>query len=116
MTVCSLACPRKPLSESLAEVLSSHAWNTRPSMNELLERTEGRGIFLVMIILCLPFVAPLPIAGVSTPLGIVIGWLAARLALQLPPGLPDIIGRRLLPSDRFPKFIRGGVKLLRSWL
>ena len=113
MTACLPVIDRKPLSASLEEILAGDASNTRPTMNALLERTEGRGLYLMMMVLCLPFVAPLPIAGASTPLGAVIAWLAVRLALGLPPQLPKIIGARRLPSDRFPKVIRGGVRLLR---
>ncbi len=104
---------RIPLSQSLEEMLAGHSQPERPTMNELLERTEGRGLYLMMIILCMPFVAPLPIAGASTPLGTVICLLAVRLALGLPPRLPRFIGERHLPSDRFPKVVRGGVRLLR---
>jgi hypothetical protein len=102
-----------PLSLSLEAMLVRPCEVERPTMNELLEQTEGRGLYLMMIVLCLPFVAPLPIAGASTPLGTVIVILAARLALGLPPRLPRCIGARRLPSDRFPKVVRGGVRLLR---
>ena len=101
-----------PLSRSLEEMLVGSGQTERPTMNELLERTEGRGLYLMMIILCLPFVAPLPIVGASTPLGTVICLLAARLGFGLSPRLPKFIGERRLPSDRFPKVVRGGVRLL----
>lgn len=105
--------PKKPLSESLAEVLSEQPGGERLVMNDLLARTEGRGLYLIMVLLCLPFIAPLPIAGASTPLGTVILLLSGRMALGLPPGLPDFIGRLKIPAIRAPWLVGGGVRMLR---
>jgi hypothetical protein len=92
--------PKKPLSESLAEMLAERPGGERWAMNDLLEHTEGRGLYLIMVLLCLPFVAPLPIAGASTPLGAVILLLSGRMAFGLPPGLPSFIGRLKIPAIR----------------
>ncbi len=102
----------KPLSKSLEELLTNDASAGRLTMNSLLERTEGRGLYLLMIILCLPYIAPLPIGGTSTFLGGIIMILAGRLALSLPPRLPAFFGEWSLPLSRFPKLGRGSVKVL----
>lgn len=50
----------------------------------------------------LPFCAPVSIPGLSTPLGLVIAFTAARYFLGLPPHLP----RRLLDTELPPRFFR----------
>lgn len=104
---------KKPLSESLTEILAAQTEGNRPVMNDLLERTEGRGLYLIMVLLCLPFIAPLPIVGVSTLLGVVIMFLSGRLALGLPPHLPGFIGHRKIPAIGDTRFAVGGVRILR---
>jgi len=82
------------------------------TLNELMQRTHGRGIFLVIILLSLPFIAPIGLAGLSNVLGCVIMLLALRLALGLPPRLPRFMGDRPLPTQRLEKIARGSVKFL----
>lgn len=70
------------------------------SLQEVIEVLQERAYTLLMIILALPFCAPVSIPGTSTPLGLVIALVAARYALNLPPWLPDKLLRVKLP----PKF------------
>jgi hypothetical protein len=102
-----------PLSERLGRVLEEHAREDGVTLNELIERTEGRGIFLVLILLCLPFLAPISLVGLSNILGLVMLFVGLRLALELPPRLPRIIGDRPLPSARLKKLVGGSVRFLR---
>jgi hypothetical protein len=104
---------KKPLSESLAELLVARADGERLVVNDLLERTGGRGLYLIMVLLCLPFVAPLPIFGVSLPLGTILLFLSGRLALGLPPSLPGGIGKLRIPAIAIPRLAGGGVRTLR---
>jgi hypothetical protein len=83
------------------------------TLNQVLERTEGRGIFLVIILLCLPFVAPFSIPGMSTPLGITIAVLAIRHALGKARRLPGRLGDRVLPPRIKRAILGGGIKVLR---
>lgn len=103
----------KPLSQSLEEMLFSEAGRRGLTMNEILDRTEGRGLYLLIILLCLPYVAPLPIGGTSTILGGIIFILAIRLALALPPHLPAFIGERPVPFARMPRLAHGSVAFFR---
>ena len=82
------------------------------TLNELMQRTHGRGIFLVIILLSLPFIAPIGLAGLSNVLGCVIMLLGLRLALGLPPRLPRFMGDRPLPTQRLEKIARGSVRFL----
>lgn len=102
-----------PLSVSLQEILEHKAAREKLTLNFLLEQTEGRGLYLVMILLCLPFVTFIPLPGASVVFGLVIGFLALRLAFELPPRLPKFIGDRSLPPEKMKTVLRASVKLLR---
>jgi hypothetical protein len=104
---------KRPLSQRLEELLTDRDADQPPTLNQLLQRTEGEGLFVVMIVLCLPFVAPITPPGISTIIGTVIIFLTSRMVLGLPPGLPHWIGDRPLPSRRFPMIIKASVKLVR---
>lgn len=103
------------LSTCLAEILAPRPESARLSLNDVITQTQGRGLYLMMMVLCLPFVGPLPLLGASTPLGAIICLLAARLALDYPPQLPAFIGERKLPAMNAPWLAKGGVRLMR-WL
>jgi hypothetical protein len=83
--------------------------------NQLLERTEGRGLYFVFVLLSLPFVAWVSVPGMSTILGPIIGLLALRLALNKPPRLPAFLGDRPLPPKLKHAILTGGLKFCR-WL
>jgi hypothetical protein len=102
-----------PLSTALEQLLASESQQEGFTINDLLERTEGRGIYLVMILLCLPFITPIPLPGLSTLVGIIVVVLAVRLALGLPPHLPKFLGARRLPVRRQEQVLRASLKTLR---
>lgn len=77
------------------------------TINDLIRRTEGRGLYFVMILLCLPFISPVPVPGLSNVVGVIIVVLAVKLALKLSPGLPRILGDRKFSPNRSRKFWHG---------
>jgi len=103
----------EPLSQRLASIMETGAETGRLTLNQMLERTAGRGIYLVMIVLCVPFITPVPLPGISTVLGSVVIVLAVRLALGLPPRLPRFMGERPLPEGMQRVVLGGSVRLLR---
>ena len=98
---------------SLEQILEHESEAEQISLNTLLEKTEGRGLYLVMILLCLPFITPVIVPGASVLFGIVIMFMSLRLACELPPGLPRFIGNRSLPPKGMKAVLRGSVKALR---
>ena len=117
----------EPLSQSLRQAVTVSTTGEAPTLNRLLERTGGRGIYLVIILLCLPFITPVPLPGVSTVFGAIILVLSLRQALQLSPRLPKFIGERplrfpdqdriLQASLRFLNFVERAVRPRgRAWL
>lgn len=103
----------QPLSQSLVKLLEEESPGAGLTLNRLLERTEGRGLYLLMIILCLPFVIPFSIPGLSTVMGTVIVVLALRLAVGKVPRLPKSLGERLLPPQMQQRVVAGSAKFLR---
>jgi tellurite resistance protein TerC len=109
--------PHEPLSENLLAVLSAERPPGGLTLNRVLFWTEGRGIFLLVVLLCFPFLAG-SIPGTSTILGTAILLLALQLAFRLRPQLPGWLGERPLPPG-FDKVLAGSVKVLRfleRWL
>ena len=103
----------EPLSQKLTQILKSDSGRGQLTINHLLERTEGRGLYLVVMLLSLPFIVPVSIPGVSTVLGLIIALLCIRLALGLPPRLPQWLGGRAFPPQLERKILTGSVKFLR---
>jgi hypothetical protein len=108
----------RPLSESLREILDSEPPPGGLTLNTLFARTQGRGVFLFIILLCLPFLAPVSLPGLSMPVGTVIMILAWRLGFGLAPRLPAWIGEKPLPP-KFDRVLNGSIRVLRfveRWL
>jgi hypothetical protein len=101
-----------PLSEALSQILAQESPAGGVTLNAMFERTQGRGIFLFVILLCLPFLIPVSLPGLSTLLGSVVAVLGCRLALGLPQRLPRRIGGRALPPS-FLRVLGGSVRVLR---
>lgn len=101
------------LSQELARLVEQAPPDAPLTLNALLASTGGRGLFLVVILLSLPFITPIPLPGVSTVLGLVIGVLAVRLAVGLPPQLPRALGERSLDGGFSRKVLNASVRMLR---
>lgn len=100
----------EPLSKRLQSILEHERVGEKLTLNFLLEHTEGRSLFLVLILLALPSVY---LPGFSVVLGIVIMFLALGLAFERRAHLPKFIGDRALPKAAMNKVLRTSVRLLR---
>ena len=103
----------EPLSEKLAQMIEANGSSDRITLNHLLERTGGRGFYLVVILMALPFIVPLSIPGVSTVLGLAVSLLSFKIALGASPRLPRFMGDRKLSPDFQGTVLRGSVKFVR---
>ena len=103
----------EPLSQKLAQIVEANATPDGITLNQLLERTEGRGFYLVIILLALPFVVPISIPGLSTVLGLAVAVLSLRLARGQTPRLPELLGGRRLSPAFQKKILGSSVKFLR---
>lgn len=95
------AHPRK-LSEEFALILREFEVET-VTLREVIGLLHGRGYVLLVILLALPFCTPLPLPGLSTPFGLIITIIGARLALGAKPWLPSRLLDTRLPPNVFAK-------------
>jgi len=103
---------REPLSNTLKQMAET-GHDCPCTLNALLAGTGGRGIFLVLVFLSLPFCLPI-LPGVSTPFGLAIIFLSFRKMFNLPGRLPAIIGDREFERDTFESILNSSVKVL-NW-
>lgn len=101
---------RQPLSQSLEALLGTAEDKSVLTLNEIVERTGGRGIYLFLILISLPFITPIPLPGFSLIVGVIIFIAGMRMALGLPPKLPGFIGKKAIPVERQRKIIAASVK------
>jgi hypothetical protein len=85
------------------------------TIRELLYVLRGRAYMLLVILLTLPFLQPIPLPGLSTPLGLAICLIGLRLALGQRPWLPKSIQRKVLPAGFVPRVLDLATKII-SWL
>lgn len=104
--------PPPKLSEVLRVLLQNDSGDSSVTINYLLSKTQGQGIFLTVILLTLPFLVPL-LPGINTPFGAAIMYLAWREIRGKKEGLPAWMGDRPISSQRFSKIISGTMKLIR---
>ncbi|MCC7375055.1 MAG: exopolysaccharide biosynthesis protein [Verrucomicrobiales bacterium] len=80
-----------------------------------MARTGGRGIFLVTILLCLPFITPIPLPGLSNVIGLALLVVAVRQFLGHPARLPRFLGARPWPAERMARVMKASLKFV-GWL
>jgi len=85
------------------------------TLNELLERTEDRGPYGLIILLCLPFMAPFTLPGISNLFGVVIVMLAWRVLRGRSARLPRRIGRRKVQGRVLARVISASIRVL-GWI
>lgn len=67
------------------------------TLGELVQRMEHAGYGLILIFVCLPFLQPIPLGGLSSLVGPFVFVMGVQLALHRPrPWLPGWISRRTL--------------------
>lgn len=110
--------PPRKLSEELA-ALQARAGKRAMTLREVIYALRGRAYPLLIMLLALPFIQPMPLPGLSTPLGLAIALISLRLALGQRPWLPKKIQRIKLPVGFFGKvlgFAAGLIRFLESVL
>ena len=106
--------PLKKLSEELHQLAERFA-ERKVTLREVMDVLGARASGLLIIILALPFCAPISIPGLSVPFGIVILFIAARFALGLPPWLPAKLLATQLPPRFFRAVLEGASKFI-GWI
>ena len=105
---------RPKFSQELRDLAQQFA--ARPArLSDILAATQGRGFDLLLLLIALPFLTPIPLPGLSTPFGLVVLVIGARLALGRRPWLPESLLRRELPARFITKVLAAASRAVR-WL
>lgn len=105
---------RRRFSDELRE-LSATLADKPATLGAVLAATRGRGFGLLLVLIALPFISPIPLPGLSTPFGLVVVIIGARLAWGKRPWLPDRLLRRELPPRLVRRLLAAG-QVVVGWL
>ena len=100
--------PLPRVSDDLRRILDL-AGGQALSVSDIIRHTHGRGLQTIAIVLCLPFLSPVAIPGLSIPFGIAIAICGLRIAFRHQPWLPSFISRRRIPFPVLEKTFRFGI-------
>lgn len=99
-SVITMADPERPrkLSDEFALILREFEVEN-VTLREVFLLLHGRGYVLLVMLLALPFCQPIPLPGLSTPMGLIIVLIGVRLAMGHKPWLPGkLLDTRLSPK------------------
>lgn len=104
----------KQTSELEAELLLLKTRTNTPciSIKTIVETLSGKGRFLILLILSLPFCQPLQIPGVSTPFGLAIAFIGFRVGFGKRIWLPKAILSKTLSTKYLSKIIDKALLIL----
>ncbi len=102
--------PAQRLSDDLRTLLV-RADGRSLTLGELEEILQGRGFALFILLLSLPFCAPISIPGLSIPFGVVITFLGLRIVFGRKPELPKFILRKEIKYAVLEKIVNLGLRL-----
>ena len=74
----------------------------------MIEILHGRGLQFVVILLCLPFLAPVTVPGISIPFGLAIALCGLRIAFGHKPWLPAFILNRSISYSVLERMVHFG--------
>jgi len=78
------------------------------TVREMVGILHGRGLQFVVIVLCLPFLAPVTIPGISIPFGLAIALSGLRIAFGHRPWLPEFILNHRISFPVLEKMVHFG--------
>jgi hypothetical protein len=85
------------------------------TFRDLVARLGREGIGLLAFLLALPFLQPIPLAGLGTPVGILLMALGLQLALgHDTPALPRFVADRRLEKETVDRLLSGAERVLNA--
>ena len=103
----------KRLSEELESLLEI-APGRPMKLRTIVEHLHFRGLPALIVLLCVPFLFPVAIPGLSIPFGIAIALCGLRLGLGHSFWMPDFILRREISYDMLQKLVATAAKFYRK--
>jgi len=101
-------------SQDLRDLVQQFA-NRPVRLSEILAATQGRGFYLLLLLIGLPFLTPIPLPGLSTAFGLIVLVIGTRLALGQRPWLPEKLLQRELPARFMARTLAAASRVVR-WL
>lgn len=98
------------LSEALRRLLVE-ADGRALQVREMIEILRGKGLQMMVILLCLPFLSPVTIPGISTPFGLAIALCGLRIAFGHQPWLPAFVMNRRISAQALEKMVHVGCRI-----
>jgi hypothetical protein len=105
--------PARRLSEELDSLLEV-APGRPMTLRTVVEHLHFRGLPALIVLLCVPFLFPVAIPGLSIPFGIAIALCGLRLGLGHNFWMPDFLLRREIPYDMLRKLVGAGSAFYRK--
>lgn len=100
----------RTLSEDLKSVLV-HADGRAITIGEVVQVLGHRGMAVMLVILCIPFLVPIPTMGLSAPAGAAVALYGLAVMLNVRPWLPKFVARRELSHAALERIVGTGVRL-----
>jgi hypothetical protein len=91
--------------KNLDQVLILAQSSEKISVRTLVELLSKKAVFAVLIVLSLPFCLPIQIPGLSTPFGLIIGFLSIRLIFKKHRHVPHWLLRSEISSKTLTKIV-----------
>ncbi len=98
---------RKPGFSHQLKQAEAIAAGPKVKVSELEKHFSGRAFASIIAILCLPFLQPVPVPGLSVAFGLVIALLGARLIVGRAEALPGFLSRREINGTKFRRVLSG---------
>ncbi len=104
----------RTLEEDLAILVEKSRKEPSLTIKKILESLCGKSRLLLLVFLALPFCQPIPLPGLSTPIGIAIAFLGFRLALGKSIWLPQKMLKKTISSKTIQKTARLFLRILKK--
>ncbi len=104
----------RPLSAQLRD-MAIRLGNEQVRLSEMMAMFQGRTLYVLLIILALPFLLPVPLPFLSTPFGVVIALTGLRIALRRKAWIPSGLASREVPAGFLPRLLVAAGRIT-SWL
>ncbi len=96
----------------LVHLVREEAGKSSVSLQSLLQIVGPKGHAFLGMFLCLPFLQPIPLPGLSTPFGLTLAILGVFTLLYRPPYVPQRLGKMKLDGSSVLKICSGLEALL----
>lgn len=102
--------PKRSLVDDL-RAIKAHADGKPIAFGELFEIMRERGHPTVMLILTLPFLLPIPLIGLSIPVGLINILIGVCIIIGIKPWMPKWVLRRQMRYETVSKLVDRGSKM-----